>query len=98
MVNFNEDSLANLENLCKIKLKNDEKKKFLEKLNQTIEYINQLKEVDTKSVEDQNFIFKKENVFREDIEEVILSRDEMLKNAPEKVAGMIKVPEIISKN
>lgn len=98
MSDFDKDSLNALQDLCKIKLTDQEIEDFSVKLKRIIDYIKQLDEIDTNGVDPCNYVLMdmQKNVFREDEIENTLKRDEFLKNAPDQVAGMIKVPEILS--
>lgn len=100
MSNFDEASIENLQNLCKIKLTQKEKENFLKDLKQIIDYIETLNEVDTKNIDTCNYVLQdfQKNVFRKDIIKKSLDRDKFLSNAPDKIASMIKVFEIITKN
>jgi aspartyl-tRNA(Asn)/glutamyl-tRNA(Gln) amidotransferase subunit C len=98
MSEFDSESLSNLENLCKIKLTGAEKVEFVKKLKKILSYVEQLNEVDTDNVNACNYVLMdmQKNVFREDIDKNTLDRDTFLKNSPNHIAGMIKVPEILS--
>lgn len=98
MSNFDKESLNNLQNLCKIKLTKKEEEEFLKKLKQILDYVELLKEVDTKDIKACNYVLKdmQQNIFREDEVESMLDRDVFLSNAPDQISGMIKVPEILS--
>ncbi len=59
------------------------------------EYIDLLKEVDTKGVEPLTHVLERENVFREDEVTNIDQREKMLANAPQSKEGMFVVPKTI---
>lgn len=98
MSKFDKESLNNLQDLCKIKLTPKEETEFLNKLKQVLDYVELLKEVDTENVNACNYVLKdmQQNIFREDVVDSTLNRDVFLANAPDKIAGMVKVPEILS--
>ena len=100
MSNFDKAAIENLQDLCKIKLTQTEQENFLKDLKKIIDYIETLNEVDTKNVETCNYVLAdfQKNVFRKDEIKKPMDREKFLSNAPDKIASMIKVPEIISKN
>jgi aspartyl-tRNA(Asn)/glutamyl-tRNA(Gln) amidotransferase subunit C len=67
-------------------------------MNKVLDYIDSLNEIpvldNTPPLENIN---DTENVFREDIAEKCLSKEEALKNAPEKTENFFKVPKVIDK-
>ena len=97
MSNFDKESLNALENLCKIKLTDQEIQDFSKSLKRIIDYIETLNEVDTEGVDPCNYVLMdmQKNVFREDEVKPSLSREAFLKNAPDQVAAMLKVPQVI---
>jgi len=99
MSKFDKKALENLQDLCKIKLKEKEIAKFAEDLKKIIDYVELLNEVDTKNIETCNYVLMdfQKNVFREDEVKNTLDKDRFLANAPDQIASMIKVPQILSK-
>jgi aspartyl-tRNA(Asn)/glutamyl-tRNA(Gln) amidotransferase subunit C len=98
MSHFDSKSLSNLEDLCKIKLTDSEKEEFLKKLKKVLDFIEELKEVDTENVDACSYVLMdmQSNVFREDVIDNSLNRNAFLANSPDHIAAMIKVPEIIN--
>ncbi|OGN66424.1 MAG: hypothetical protein A2888_00535 [Chlamydiae bacterium RIFCSPLOWO2_01_FULL_28_7] len=99
MTDFDKKTLKNLQRLAKIKLSDEEEEEFSIKLKSIIEYIDSLNEVDTAEVVPCNYVLLdlQKNIFSEDIAENTLSREDLLKNAPDRIGGMIKAPLIINK-
>lgn len=97
MSDFDKDSLDALQDLCKIKLTPQEVEDFSSKLKMILDYVEKLDEIDTKGVDPCNYVLMdmQKNVFREDVVKNSLEREDFLKNAPDQVAAMIKVPEIL---
>lgn len=60
-----------------------------------MEYMNLLKEVDTKGVEPLTHIFEGDNVFREDMVTGSDRSEEILANAPFQKEGMFVVPKTV---
>ena len=84
--------------LAKLKFSEEEKEKLQGEMNQVLEYIDTLNEIpDLDKVEPLENINNTENVFREDISENTLTREDALKNAPEKTENFFKVPKVLDK-
>jgi aspartyl-tRNA(Asn)/glutamyl-tRNA(Gln) amidotransferase subunit C len=81
--------------LAKIELSEEEKRVFTEQINTILEYFKVIDEVNTENVKPTFNVQDVTNVFREDEPIPSLSRDESLKNAPEKEKGYVKAPKII---
>ncbi len=84
--------------LAKLRFTEEEKTKLQGEMNVVLDYIDKLNEIpgldDIKPLENMN---DTENVFREDIAEKCLTKEEALKNAPEKTDNFFKVPKVIDK-
>ncbi|MFA6118782.1 MAG: Asp-tRNA(Asn)/Glu-tRNA(Gln) amidotransferase subunit GatC [Parachlamydiales bacterium] len=98
MQHFDSKTLSNLEDLSKLKLSKEEELEFVKKLNKVLDFIEQLKEIDTENVDACNYVLMdmQKNVFREDEINNSLKRDAFLSNSPDHIAGMIKVPEVLT--
>lgn len=81
--------------LARLNLTSDEIDKYTRELTVILTYIDQLQAVDTTGVEPKNQFITAENVFREDIPEDSLPRDEALRNAPDHDDGYFHVPKVI---
>lgn len=81
--------------LANLPLKQEEKEKFEKQLSDTIDYVNQLSEIDTKDVEPTSQVTGLENVTREDEPRPSLSQEEALNNAKSKYNGLFKVKAIL---
>ncbi len=81
--------------LARIKLTEEEKKKFTKQLDQILKYMDKLNELDTSKVEPTSHVLPLKNVMRKDKVKPSLPRDEVLENVPDKARGHFKVPKII---
>jgi aspartyl-tRNA(Asn)/glutamyl-tRNA(Gln) amidotransferase subunit C len=83
--------------LCKIECTDDERNELRGSINNVLEYVEQLKEINTDSTPSCNFVLGAlvNNHFREDSVNDLLKRESFLENAPEKIGGMIRVPTIL---
>ena len=88
------EKVEHVAKLANLRLKKSELKKFQKQLSSILEYVNQLKELDTKRVEPTSQVTGLENVFREDEIQSSMSQEEALSNAKETHKGLFKVKAI----
>lgn len=81
--------------LARIELSEEEKKKLENDLEKILEYISKLNKVNTENVSPTYHVLPVKNVFRKDKVKESFSREELLKNAPDKTEEFFKVPKII---
>lgn len=81
--------------LANLPLSDEEKRKFEKQLKETIEYIKNLNEVDTKNVEPTSQVTGLENVTREDEVKPSLTHEQALSNAKSTHNGFFKVKGIL---
>lgn len=89
-----EDEVRHVAKLAGLTLNPSEVKKFQKQLSEILNYIETLKEVETKDVEITSQVAGLENVFREDKVEKSLSQEEALSGAKKKHQGRFKVKAI----
>lgn len=92
---FSKDDVYHIADLAKLDFSDEGIGKFTDEFSKIIEYVGQLKEVDTEGVEPTYNITEKVQPFREDIVKPSLSKEDVLKNAPEEQYGYFKLPRII---
>lgn len=88
---INVEHVAKLANLT---LSDEEIKKFETQLEETLKYVEQLDEVDTKNVEPTSNVTGLENIVDEDVARPSLSQEEALANAAATERGYFKVKGI----
>ncbi|MCI8482951.1 MAG: Asp-tRNA(Asn)/Glu-tRNA(Gln) amidotransferase subunit GatC [Lachnospiraceae bacterium] len=78
--------------LAKLELSLEEKEQAKKDMEEMLDYMDQLKELDTSKIEPMSHVFPISNVFREDVVIHQNDRENMLKNAPEVRDGSYLVP------
>lgn len=81
--------------LARLELTPQEEDKFSSQLRNILDYVDKLKEVDTKNVPPTSHVLPISNVFREDKREFSLSSREALSNAPKQKNNQFQVPKVI---
>lgn len=83
--------------LAKLQFNEEEKESIRGDLEKILEFVDKLNEVDTEGVEPLVYITEEKNVLRPDVVKHEISREEALKNAPQKDSDYIKVPKVLNK-
>jgi aspartyl-tRNA(Asn)/glutamyl-tRNA(Gln) amidotransferase subunit C len=81
--------------LARIELREGEAEKFQKDLSSILDYVEELKQVDTEGLEIVASVTGLENVTRSDVPVEAEYRDEILENAPETKDGYYKVKAIL---
>lgn len=81
--------------LARLEVSEYEKEMFTEHMSHILNYVKVLEELDTDDISPTFHVFPVKNVFRSDEVKESLSREEVLKNAPDQENGFFKVPRVI---
>lgn len=81
--------------LARLRLTADELSTFTGQLNAIVDYVDQLRAVDTEGVEPLAHGVELRNVFRDDVRGPSLVRDDALANAPKRNAESFLVPAVL---
>jgi aspartyl-tRNA(Asn)/glutamyl-tRNA(Gln) amidotransferase subunit C len=71
---------------------------MLKDMQRVFDFVEKLNEVDTKGVEPLIFMTEEEDVLREDVATLEVSKQEALRNAPVKDSDYFKVPRVVDKS
>jgi aspartyl-tRNA(Asn)/glutamyl-tRNA(Gln) amidotransferase subunit C len=89
--------IDNLASLSRLHFTEGEKSEIKSDLQRMIAFIDKLNELNTEGVQPVLHMSDGSNVFREDVIEGSISREEGLKNAPDTDGVFFKVPKVIRK-
>lgn len=93
---ISQEETDHLIKLCRLDCSEEEKTKFSQHLEKLLQYIDQLREVDTTGVEPTLHVLDgMETPLREDIEGPTLPSADFFRNAPAQTGGMITVPTVL---
>ncbi len=87
--------LEHVAEVARLKLNDEEIKKFLPQLKEALEFFSQLKEINTDNVKPSFQPVELKNAMREDIEEQCLPQDEALSLTEHKKDGYFKGPKAV---
>ncbi len=71
---------------------------MLKDMQRVFDFVEKLNEVDTKGVEPLIFMTEEEDVLREDVAALEVTKQEALRNAPVKDSDYFKVPRVVDKS
>ncbi len=89
------EQVAHIAALSRLSLTEQEVETFRDQLSSIIEYVEQLRTLETTGVEPTSHILPLSNVMREDVVRPCLPREEALRNAPDGTEEFYRVPKII---
>ena len=94
---IDKELINKLAELSKLEFKDEDAAEIQKNLGNILDLVEKLKEVDTKGIEPLVYMNENIDVFREDKLKQVISKEEGLKNAPDKDSDYIKVPKVIAK-
>lgn len=89
------EEVLHVARLARLKLSEEQEKRFALQLNKVLEYMERLNELNTEGVEPTFHAVSLQNALREDEVRPSLPREISLDNAPEKTKGFFVVPKVI---
>jgi len=89
------EEVDHIANLARLQLNEQEKERFREQLSAILDYFSQLRSLDTSAIPPTASVLPARNVLREDRARPGLSREVLLRLAPEAEAGQIRVPAVL---
>ncbi|WP_163528698.1 Asp-tRNA(Asn)/Glu-tRNA(Gln) amidotransferase subunit GatC [Halobacillus ihumii] len=95
MSRISKDEVKHVAHLARLSINEEEADMFTKQLDDIIMYAEQLNELDTEGVEPTTHVLNLQNVMRKDEPKKWITKQEALKNAPDKQDGQFKVPSIL---
>lgn len=83
--------------LSKLTFTEEQKEKMQVELNKIVAFIEKMNNLDTEGVEPLIFMTDEINAFRDDEVRDVISREDALKNAPQKNSDYFKVPKVLER-
>ena len=94
---LDKNTVKRIADLSKLEFTSDETTAILKDMNQMLEFIDQLKELDTTNIDPLIHMTEDENILREDDAITGASQQEALKNEPSKDSTYFKIPKVLGK-
>lgn len=95
MAKLSKDDVLKLAELSKLELSDEQLERYTKELESILEHVDQLQQVDVTGLKPTNQVTGLTNVWREDEIREYVSRDELLKNAPDQKDSQIKVKRML---
>ncbi len=90
-----DEMVKNLANLSRLSFNDHEKEEIKKDLQRMISFVEKLNEVDTSNVEPLLYMTDAINIYREDIVQGSMQKEDALKNAPMADNNYFNVPKVI---
>ncbi len=92
---FNEETVANVANLARLNLTDEQKQKFAGEVDGILNWVEQLQEVNVDGVEPLISVTEQTEAIRSDIVTDGNIQADLIKNAPESAHGFYVVPKMV---
>ena len=90
-----EQDIKTVASLSRLKIREDESAQVMEQLDKFLNYVENLRSVDTSKIEPTTYALPMQNVFRDDKVKPSLDRELAISNAPLADDGYFKVPRVL---
>jgi aspartyl-tRNA(Asn)/glutamyl-tRNA(Gln) amidotransferase subunit C len=88
------ETVRYIANLIRLKINDEDAKIYSQQFSQIIEYFQKLTEIDTQDVQPANEDLPMNNIFRDDVLQTSMSREEFLNNTPHHEGHFVRVPRV----
>ena len=92
---FNEETVANVANLARLNLTDEQKQKFAGEVDGILNWVEQLQEVNVDGIEPLVSVTEQTDAIRADIVTDGGIQSDLMKNAPESAHGFYVVPKMV---
>ncbi|HLU86536.1 MAG TPA: Asp-tRNA(Asn)/Glu-tRNA(Gln) amidotransferase subunit GatC [Taishania sp.] len=92
-----DEIVDHIAHLARLEFEGDSKEEIKKDMENIINFMDVLQQVETDNVEPLIFMSDEINRLREDVAEVTLTQDEVLKNAPKKDSDYFRIPKVLDK-
>jgi aspartyl-tRNA(Asn)/glutamyl-tRNA(Gln) amidotransferase subunit C len=94
---LSKEEVKHIAMLSRLELKEEEVEKFQTQLSGILDFVEKLSELDTEGIDPKFQIIPPQNILREDVSGVSLSREKTFMNAPETDEEYFIVPKVVKK-
>ena len=92
---LDEQAVRHIAHLARLKVSDNEVAMMAGQLSNILEYVRQLNQLDTSSVEPTAHALALSNVFREDVVRASWTQDQAMANAPQHQDSFFKLPKVL---
>ncbi|QNR25711.1 MULTISPECIES: Asp-tRNA(Asn)/Glu-tRNA(Gln) amidotransferase subunit GatC [Croceimicrobium] len=91
------DEIRHLAHLARLEFSEEEMQSMQGDMDKILGFVEKINELDLEGVEPLVYLSEERNVLREDVSETVLTKDEALKNAPDKDSDYFRVPKVLKR-
>lgn len=91
------DEIRHLAHLARLEFKEEEMKSMQGDMDKILGFVDKINELDLEGVEPLVYLSEERNVLRKDQAETLITKDEALKNAPDKDSDYFRVPKVLKR-
>ena len=88
-------TIRKLAHLARLEFNEEKEQEMLQDLNKILNWVDQLRELDTENVEPLTHMSEELNVLREDVAQNTITHEQALLNAPKKDSDYFRVPKVL---
>ena len=88
-------TIRKLAHLARLEFNEEKEQEVLQDLNKILNWVDQLRELDTENVEPLTHMSEEVNVMREDVAQNTITHEQALLNAPKKDSDYFRVPKVL---
>ncbi|RAU83641.1 Asp-tRNA(Asn)/Glu-tRNA(Gln) amidotransferase subunit GatC [Pontibacter arcticus] len=88
-------TIRKLAHLARLEFNDEKEQDMLQDLNKILNWVDQLRELDTENVEPLVHMSEEVNVLRDDMAQNTVSHEQALANAPKKDSDYFRVPKVL---
>ena len=92
---LSQKEVEHIANLARLRLTDEEKKRYRQQLSAILDYFVQLRQLDTADIPPTSSVLPPRSALRADEPRPGLSREDLLSNAPDTEAGQFRVPPVL---
>ena len=96
-MNLDKATVEKLADLARLEFSEGEKEEMLKDMNKIMDFVDKISELDLDGVEPLTYLTEEGNVLRADEVKGEVTKDEALKNAPEKDSDYFLVPKVLKR-
>jgi aspartyl-tRNA(Asn)/glutamyl-tRNA(Gln) amidotransferase subunit C len=89
------EDVDHIARLARLHLSEDEKERYREQLSNILDHISKLSELDTKDIPPLSSVVVEQSRLREDKPSPAMTREDLLRNAPEVTDDQFRVPPVL---
>jgi aspartyl-tRNA(Asn)/glutamyl-tRNA(Gln) amidotransferase subunit C len=97
MKKITKEDVDKLAHLARLDFSDKEKTTMMQDMDKILGFVDKISELDLEGVEPLIYMSEERNVLRKDVAKSVVTKDEALKNAPDKDTDFFRVPKVLNR-